>query len=218
MPDSYESISAMLGLISANREDELDLKLKAMHQQLESRIRYWPASRRRHHSWVGGYADHIKEVMVFGIHIFKTLTEYSELTKRDLLNFSQDDVILVAYIHDIDKLYRYKDMPIGDYRRQEKYGGQRWDNADGLLYPDESAKVTQICARHNIILTDAHIEALAHHHGGFSNNLSSVYAYMSGQNGMTQLSTLIHSADLISGNVCGYKQEIVNKINPNGQC
>jgi 23S rRNA maturation-related 3'-5' exoribonuclease YhaM len=197
MTTSYEQISQMLMMIQGEADRE---KLAAMHLSLQSRIEYWPASRRRHHAWVGGYADHVKEVVMLGIGLYKMIVPVTPTA----IDFTQDDVIIVCYVHDLDKLYRYKDMPAGDYRRQEKYGGQIWEVADDIFYPDESAKVTQLCAKHGLILTDQQIEAVSHHHGGFSTNLSSVYSYSSDGGGMSKLSTLVHSADLMSGYMFGY--------------
>jgi hypothetical protein len=151
--------------------------------------------------------DHVKEVMMLAIQSYYNVTAYCEKLAVNPIDFTLDDVILVAYVHDLDKLYRYKDMPEGDYRRQAKYGGQIWEVADGITYPDESAKVTQLCALHGIILSDTQIEAVAHHHGGWSCNLSSPYSYMSDGSGMTKFSALIHGADLMSTHMFGKKAE-----------
>jgi 23S rRNA maturation-related 3'-5' exoribonuclease YhaM len=204
---SYDQIMRMLNMVL---DQGLREKLWGMHTHLKERIVYWPASKKHHHAWVGGYADHVREVMMLAIHSYQNVNAYCETLPVNPLDFTLDDVILVAYVHDLDKLYRYKDMPEGDYRRQAKYGGQIWEVADGITYPDESAKVTQLCALQGIVLTDAQIEAVSHHHGGWSCNLSSPYAYMSDGSGMTKFSTLIHGADLMSGYIFGRK----GKVNP----
>jgi len=196
---SYDHMVNMLNLVS---DSELKFKLLTMHQNLKDKIEYWPAAISHHHKWKGGYADHVKEVMLLGISMFNTINSAGERYSKKL-NFTLDDVIIVCYVHDIDKLWRYKDMPASDYRRQEKYGAKIWDKADGLLYPDESAKVVQICAKNGIILTDEQIEAVSHHHLGFSLNLSSVYSY---EGSCTGLAALVGSADMMSGTIFGKVQ------------
>ena len=60
-----------------------------------------PASVRKHHCWPGGYAIHIDEVVTN----ITTIIEHMPLIQ----DFTWDDAITAAYIHDIDKLlYRYE--------------------------------------------------------------------------------------------------------------
>ncbi|MEX0596611.1 MAG: hypothetical protein WD512_08925, partial [Candidatus Paceibacterota bacterium] len=55
-----------------------------------------------HHTWVGGYYDHIKEVMNIGIVLYQQLNSFRPLP------FTLSDLLLVLYLHDIEKPWRYE--------------------------------------------------------------------------------------------------------------
>ena len=55
------------------------------------------ASLRRHHSWPGGYSEHVLEVMNNALIIDANVP----LPRK---NYTKDDLILASYFHDIDKL------------------------------------------------------------------------------------------------------------------
>ncbi len=56
-----------------------------------------------HQAWNGGYYDHIEEVMNFGAQLFSI----AEKTKRDL-DFTLSDVLLVMFLHDLEKPWKYE--------------------------------------------------------------------------------------------------------------
>lgn len=188
---SYEGITKILPLI----EDEtIKEKILKLCENNKTKMEYFPASASRHHSWKGGYADHIFEVMRFSVELFRLVKKYAQN-----ISFNQDDVIIVSFVHDIDKLERYKETTDGWKIKK----GIMWEIADGLLYPDESASVVLECAKAGLFLTKEQVEAVSHHHGFASNNLASVYSYDRG--GVTTLSVLIHSADMLSACLFGEK-------------
>ena len=57
-----------------------------------------------HQSWVGGYLDHITEVMNLGRILYLTIATG---TSRPL-NFSLSDVLLILFLHDIEKPWKYE--------------------------------------------------------------------------------------------------------------
>ena len=122
--------------------------------------------------------------------ITQAIRLYQDLddNKGYLEAFGLDDVILVAYIHDLDKLFRYQ-------RMKQPKNGREWEYTDYTSY-DSSAKVCQMCAEHGILLTDLHLEALAMHHGGWSDN---------NNRNMTPLAVILHSADLMSTYITNHK-------------
>jgi hypothetical protein len=115
--------------------------------------------------------------------------------------FDRDDVIIVAFAHDLDKLSRYKEAE----SKWAKEKGYKWEfNKDNAPY-EETSKAIVESLRNGIMLTDAHVEAINHHHGGFSADMASVYK---GAGRMTKLSTLLHCADMLSAYLFG-------QLNPN---
>lgn len=166
-------------------------KLLKLHVQLSESMNYFPAGKKNHHTGVGDYGRHVYETMMIALKLYDMISEHKQLT------FSKDDVILVAYVHDIDKIWRYEKQT--DNWRRNKLG-ENWKVRDDVLGYDESAKVVSVCAQAGILLTDRHLEAICHHHGGWSMNLSTIYGY---RPEMTHFSTLIHCADLMSGFILG---------------
>jgi hypothetical protein len=166
-----------------------NLNLNTLHFKLQPLIASVPASVKYHHNWTGGYQDHVRQVIEHALAMYDRF--FSEemscptcgkgkLIQRDC-GFNRDDVILVAYIHDLDKLFRYKKL-------DKPKDGREWDYARAPSY-DESAKVAVMCAQSGILLEDKHLEALAMHHGGWSANPN---------RDMSPLAVIIHSADLMS--------------------
>lgn len=60
-----------------------------------------PGSTHNHQTWIGGYIDHITDGMNYGIHLYKM----TESLGRPL-PFSLSDVLLIFYLHDLEKPWR----------------------------------------------------------------------------------------------------------------
>lgn len=59
-------------------------------------------STNNHQDWVGGYFDHIQEIMNIAILLYKQLNSVRPLA------FSLSDLLLVVYLHDIEKPWKYE--------------------------------------------------------------------------------------------------------------
>ena len=101
MNKKYYTLESMLELIDEpNRtacknilEDNLEL------------FKTVQGSAHNHHTWIGGYYDHIMDVMNIAIVLYERLNSLRPLP------FSLSDLLLVLYLHDIEKPWRYD---IGD--------------------------------------------------------------------------------------------------------
>jgi hypothetical protein len=60
-----------------------------------------PGSTHNHQSWPGGYLDHVQEIMNIAIVQFKTLDNLRPLP------FTLSDLLLIVFLHDIEKPWRY---------------------------------------------------------------------------------------------------------------
>lgn len=79
----------------------------AFHDKVAEQACDMPASIKFHHAYVGGYATHIYEVTFNGLMISNILrpTFTAEVSKA----MSASDVVIAAYVHDLDKLFwRYR--------------------------------------------------------------------------------------------------------------
>jgi hypothetical protein len=70
-----------------------------------------------HQTWPGGYLDHIREVMNIAVALFPPLQS------RRSLPFSLSDVLLVLFLHDLEKPWRQSPDQVGDVLR----GNRTWD-------------------------------------------------------------------------------------------
>lgn len=93
----YFNLEQMIGFIEEpNRA--CAYKLLNDNMPLFSKAR---GSSHNHQAWEGGYLDHITEVMNIAIAF------YSILASRRKLIFSLSDALLVLFLHDLEKPWRY---------------------------------------------------------------------------------------------------------------
>lgn len=181
------------------QDNSLRQKVLEMHDKLEPEMRDCPASVNKHHSFKGGYYRHVEEVIRGGIALFNVYTKTG--CSMPLL----DDIILVAFVHDLDKLIRYKRND-GTYvvinpDVSLRCGKTKWVEPEFMYDPDflsfeSSGYIAMRCCEFNIQLTKEHLHAITFHHGGWSDMAHRVKS-------ITPLACIIHSSDLMSAFVLG---------------
>lgn len=67
----------------------------------QRRICLSPGSSNNHHTWEGGYLDHLIQTIEIAGCIFRPLSQYNSLP------FSLEDVFMCLYLHDIEKPWKY---------------------------------------------------------------------------------------------------------------
>ena len=179
----YTNGGKLLSLLEKIEDQKLKKQVLDLYKKFEDLINYWPASSTAHHNWEQGWSDHTAQVVDFGIKL------YNKVIPKARANFNLDDVILVCFVHDLDKLWRYKDSEGKRKNRKIRFDYVKRDPFE------PTSKVVAECFRAGIELTDQHIEAINNHHGGFTPHLISV---QSKNVRLTQLSALVHTADLFS--------------------
>ncbi len=97
MKKKYHSLESMLELIEEPNRTACE---HILNDNLEL-FKTAKGSSNNHHTWLGGYYDHIQEVMNIAIILYTTLNSLRPLP------FSLSDVLLVLYLHDIEKPWRY---------------------------------------------------------------------------------------------------------------
>lgn len=175
--------------------------LMNMYNTLKDRIDLYPSSTKYHHWWIGGWSDHTAQVMQISFDLFLKSSSYA-----DIKDFDINDVILVSFVHDLDKLWRYVQI-------KEPKDNQLFEYRKDIIPYAENSKVVAECYRNGIQLTDQHIEAIDHHHGGYSLDMSSVF---SKNTHMTKLSVIIHCADMLSYYLWGNAQRDQDEVKSNG--
>lgn len=136
-------------------------------------------STNNHQAWKGGYHDHIQEVMNLG----KGLFEFFQSIGREL-PFSLSDVLLVLYLHDIEKPWKYN------------------IDADGVLHvkselEDKEAQHTFRASKlkeYGIELSDYQQNAMRYVEG-------ELHDYSSRRRVMNELAAMCHLADVSSARI-----------------
>lgn len=59
-------------------------------------------STNNHQNWPGGYFDHVQEIMNIAVILYKQLSSVRSLP------FSLSDLLLVVYLHDVEKPWKYE--------------------------------------------------------------------------------------------------------------
>jgi 23S rRNA maturation-related 3'-5' exoribonuclease YhaM len=176
-------IRDLLGTIKNEQQKEAALKL---FDSVENTMLSMPAAIRHHHPDKGGLYRHTREVMLLAISIYRA-------SKNDFLKklIFEDDVILVAFVHDLEKTIKYKfNKNYDESKKWEKgYKETEFNYNYDKIDTNDTAYVVKMCYEHGIKLTDNHLNAITMHHGGWS---------VDSKNKMTPLACILHSADLIS--------------------
>lgn len=69
-----------------------------------------PGSSHNHQAWPGGYYDHVEEVMNTAIVLYEAMCDCRQLP------FSLSDALLVLFLHDIEKPWKYEPGEDGNLR------------------------------------------------------------------------------------------------------
>lgn len=73
-----------------------------------------PGSRHNHQYWPGGYIDHVTDAMNIGLQVYETYNNLRELP------FTQSDVLMIVYLHDLEKPFLYSYNEDGTVDKKEE--------------------------------------------------------------------------------------------------
>lgn len=94
----YFSIDELLEMVdSPNRE--ACQKLLGEQRQLFQVVQ---GSKHNHQAWIGGYQDHVQEIMNIAYQLYHLMESLRPLP------FSLSDALLVVFLHDIEKPWKYE--------------------------------------------------------------------------------------------------------------
>ena len=131
-----------------------------------------------HQTWPGGYWDHVEEAMNIGIVLFGTLDGIRPLP------FSLSDALLILFLHDIEKPWRFELEPDGTFR-----------NRPNMETKEERAAFrTRKLAEEGIVLTPAQLNVLTYVEGEHKD-------YSSLRRVSNELANFCHLADVTSARI-----------------
>jgi hypothetical protein len=135
-------------------------------------------STNNHQAWRGGYLDHVTETMNWGFVLYRLVSEIRDLP------FSLSDALLVLYLHDIEKPWKYK---LG-------LGGQLQHKPELRTKEAQHAFRDQKLADYGIVLSVEQQNALKYAEGELAD-------YTNLRRVMNELAGFCHICDVMSARV-----------------
>jgi hypothetical protein len=142
-----------------------------LYSDFEDRFNKAPGSLSKHQVWKGGYVHHLEETMSIAHNLFQTMNKSRKLT------FTVSDVLLVLFLHDLEKPFKY-------ISPKEQFGSDH----------DEKDFVLAYAKKYKIKLTKDHINALMYIHGEGDD-------YHSTKRIQKPLAAFAHICDVISARI-----------------
>jgi hypothetical protein len=167
---TYRSVDELVALIDEPNGSAC-ARILSEHRTLFATVQ---GSTHNHQAWPGGYLDHVCEVM----NIAAVL--YGQLSALRPLPFSLSDILLVVYLHDIEKPWKY-----------ELVDGQLQHKADMQGKATHQAFRMKMLASYGVVLTADHENGLKYAEGELSD-------YTNKRRMMGPLAALAHMCDVAS--------------------
>ncbi len=167
----YRSVDELVDLIEEpNREPCRRILID--HRQLFQIV---PGSTNNHQAWPGGYVDHVQEIMNIAVVL------YEQLSALRPLPFTLSDLLLVVFLHDIEKPWKYD---LGE---------------DGELHHKPSMRTKEDHQRFRMAkLTEYGMVLTAEHENGLKYAEGELSDYSSRRRVMGPLAVVAHMCDVAS--------------------
>ena len=108
----YYSIEEMLEMVDHpyNRKP-----CKKLLKENEALFKTVQGSTHNHQAWPGGYWDHVQEIMNIAVVLYRNLDELRTLP------FTLGEALLVVFLHDIEKPWKYEVGTNGELRHKKTF-------------------------------------------------------------------------------------------------
>ena len=136
-----------------------------------------PGSLHNHQVWIGGYRDHVEEILNIAC------ITYTTLSGKRKLDFTLGESIFVLFLHDLDKLYRYDISSDGSVVSRAHYNSDYLKSIRRMLR-----------TKYKYAMKDEELNALKYVHGEGND-------YSSKKRVMCSLAAFVHCADIISARI-----------------
>lgn len=168
----YQTIEQMLNHISDPRNRRGCLRLLKQNRKLFQETQ---GSTHNHQTWLGGYFDHVQEVMNIAV------LQFAALNLVRPLPFTLSDLLLIVFLHDLEKPWRFK------RGRDNVLRNRPGMNTKAAHHRFRLAKI----AEYGIILTPTQKSALQYVEG-------ELHDYSSKKRVMNPLAAVAHTCDVLS--------------------
>lgn len=166
----YYSLEQLINMIDEPNRQSC-LKIYQDHKEMFDKSL---GSAHNHQSWEGGYIGHIKDILNIACFL------YQEMDSRRKLDFSLSDALLVLYLHDLEKPW--------------KYAGNEEQVAELESFDDYQDFQLAKIEEYGFELTDTHMNGIKYAHGEGDDHKK--FERVS-----TPLAAFIHCCDTLSARV-----------------
>ena len=167
----YESVESLVHRID-NPNGAACAKILADHRTLFATVQ---GSTNNHQAWRGGYLDHVSEVMNIAVVL------YEQLSAKRPLPFSLSDLLLVVFLHDIEKPWKYELGADGQLHHKAEMQGKAAHQKFRM----------EMLGKYGITLTAEHENGLKYAEGELND-------YTNKQRMMGPLAAMAHMCDVAS--------------------
>jgi len=167
----YESVETLVARIDEPNRSAC-ARILADHRALFATVQ---GSTHNHQAWPGGYLDHVVEIM----NIANVL--YDQLGALRPLPFSRSDLLLVVFLHDIEKPWKYELGADGQLHHKAELQGKEAHQQFRMA----------MLARYGIVLAAEHENGLRYAEGELAD-------YSNKQRRMGPLAAMAHMCDVAS--------------------
>lgn len=174
MPTNYLRIEVLIARIDGPNRS-------ACEKLLNDNRKLWqksPGSTNNHQAWTGGYLDHITEVMNIALALYETLSAVRPIP------FSLSDALLVLFLHDLEKPWKY----------QRKTDGQLHHKANMKTKGQQNDFRLRKAAKYGIQLTEEQKNGIRYAEGELDD-------YSSRKRVMGPLAAFAHMCDVCSARI-----------------
>ncbi|MBI4992496.1 MAG: hypothetical protein HZB99_04775 [Candidatus Harrisonbacteria bacterium] len=106
MQPNYYTVEQMLEMVDEPNHSAC-FRILADNRKLFQTVQ---GSSNNHQAWPGGYFDHVQEIMNIALVLYQQLNSLRQLP------FSLSDALLVVFLHDIEKPWKYEISPDGKFQ------------------------------------------------------------------------------------------------------
>jgi len=97
MDNKFAKINRMLDTL----DEDTATKCRKIYTDCKDIFDEAPGSGHNHQAWPGGYLGHVEETMNIACILYDSMSKYRSL------DFALEDALLVLYLHDIEKPWKY---------------------------------------------------------------------------------------------------------------
>jgi 23S rRNA maturation-related 3'-5' exoribonuclease YhaM len=170
----YNTIDDLIQLIVEPNRTAI-ARLLADNRDLFTKVQ---GSTHNHQAWPGGYLDHITEVMNIAVILYRKLNALRPLP------FALSDILIVVFLHDVEKPWKYE---LGE-------DGQLRHKATMMTKADHQRFRLAKLAEYGIVLNEDHENGLKYAEGELED-------YSSRERKMRPLAALAHLCDVTSARI-----------------